>query len=252
MNNHAVVETLRPRRTPVTDEQLAIIRTLPLEAVYTAVVEHGHTNCYHCGFKSTRPSERMAGRAVTLRFLPKRPDLDEAMAALARQDGFAQAFYVRAAEEAKPGDVLVVDAGGDVHTGGFFGDVTALGASLAGAKGVVIYGSTRDYAELAQMEGFPVLAQGFDPIGSTQSGVDWNVPVRIGNATVLPGDVVLADSYAAIFFPPEIAGTVIARAKEIDAEEAYCRELVRRGDRPFREIYPMSEGLRKEYRDQCR
>ncbi|MCX6621173.1 MAG: hypothetical protein NTY38_08845, partial [Acidobacteria bacterium] len=92
-DTHAVVETLRPRRTPVTGEQLAIIRTLPLEAVYTAVVEHGHVDCYHCGFQSTRPSERMAGRAVTLRFLPKRPDLDEAMTSLAREQGFAKAFY---------------------------------------------------------------------------------------------------------------------------------------------------------------
>jgi len=214
------------------------------------VVEHGHTNCYHSAFRSTRPSERAVGRAMTIRMLPRRPDLDAAMKQQSEEQGYAPAVYVRAAEEARPGDVLVVEAGGDLKTGGFFGDVTALGAKLAGAQGAIIYGSTRDYEELAAMEGFPVLALGFDPIGSVQVGVDWNVPVRIGNATVLPGDVVLADSYTAIFFPPEIADAVIARARQIDAEEAYCRELVRRGDRPFREIYPMSEELRREFRTQ--
>jgi len=74
------------------------------------------------------------------------------------------------------------------------------------------------------------------------------VPVRVGNATVLPGDVVVADSYAVVFFPPQLAAQVIARATEIAAEEEYVRGLVRRQDRPFRELYPMNEELRARYR----
>jgi len=43
------------------------------------------------------------------------------------------------------------------------------------------------------MAGFPVLGVGFDPRPATQIGVDWNVPVRVGGATVLPGDAATAD-----------------------------------------------------------
>ncbi len=245
---HAVVDLLRGERAPVTDEQLDILNALPFEAVWQGVMEAGYANCYTAGLKSTRPGERMAGRALTIRFLPSRPDLDDAVRRLAEGGGYSKAYYVRAAEESRPGDVLVADLGGDVPTGGFFGDVTALGAQLSGARGVVIWGSTRDFAELAEMKDFPVLAVGFDPRGSVQTGVDWNVPVRVGNATVLPGDVVVADSYAVLFFPPQLAAQVIARAREIAAEEAYVRNLVRRQDRPFRELYPMSAELRAKYR----
>jgi regulator of RNase E activity RraA len=247
---HPVVEVLRGQRSAVSDEQWEVLKTLPFEAVWQGVVESGHTNCYHSGLRSTRPMERMVGRALTIRFLPSRPDLDEAVATLAQEGGYSKAYYVRAAEESRPGDVLVADLGGDVATGGFFGDVTALGAQLAGARGVVIWGSTRDFAELAAMPGFPVLAVGFDPRGTVQTGVDWNVPVRVGGTTVLPGDVVLADSYAALFFPPQLAAKVIQRAREIAGEEEYARELVRRRDRPFREIYPMGPELRQRYQQE--
>jgi regulator of RNase E activity RraA len=60
--------------------------------------------------------------------------------------------------------------------------------------------------------------------------------------------VVVADSYAVLFFPPQLAAQVIARAREIAAEEEYVRNLVRRQDRPFRELYPMSAELRARYR----
>lgn len=245
---HAVVDLLRGERAPATNEQLDILKTLPFEAVWTAVIEAGYANCYHAGLKSTRPTERLAGRAVTMRFLPSRPDLDAAVGRLSEGGGYSKAYYVRAAEESTPGDVLVADLGGDVPTGGFFGDVTALGAQLAGARGAVIWGSTRDFAELTEMENFPVLAVGFDPRGTVQTGVDWNVPVRVGHAAVLPGDVVVADSYAVVFFPPQLAAQVIARASEIAAEEEYVRTLVRRQDRPFRELYPMNAELRERYR----
>jgi regulator of RNase E activity RraA len=247
---HAVIDLMRGERPPVTDEQLDILKTLPFEAAWTAVIEAGYANCYVTGLKSTRPAERMAGRALTMRFLPSRPDLDDGVRRLSEGGGFSKAYYVRLAEESNPGDVLVADLGGDVPTGGLFGDVTALGAQLAGARGAVIWGSTRDFAELAEMENFPVLAVGFDPRGNVQTGVDWNVPVRVSNATVLPGDVVLADSYSVLFFPPQLAARVIERAREIAAEEKYVRNLVRRQDRPFRELYPMSPELRARYREE--
>ena len=127
--------------------------------------------------------------------------------------------------------------------------VPGKGTTIEGGKDAYV-AEGKDFAELATMPGFPVLAVGFDPRGTVQTGVDWNVPVRIGGTTVLPGDVVLADSYAALFFPPQLAAKVIQRAREIAGEEEYARELVRRRDRPFREIYPMGPELRQRYQQE--
>jgi 4-hydroxy-4-methyl-2-oxoglutarate aldolase len=245
-----VTEILRSQRVPVTDAQLEQFRKLPLEAIWGAVNGLGYRNCYVAGLKSTRPTERLVGRALTIRYLPKRPDLEAAMQQLAKEGDWPVAYNVRAAEEVKPGDVVVVDLGGEHASGVFFGDISALGEQVKGAKGVVLWGSTRDKEELEAMQGFPVLAVAFDPNVSTQQGVDWNVPIRVGGATVLPGDIVVGDTEAVIFFPTSIAAQVLERAKAIDEQEIYERSLVRGGKYRFRDVYPLNPELRKKYEEE--
>jgi regulator of RNase E activity RraA len=249
---HPVVDMLRQRMATVSDAQMDQLRRLPLEAIWQAVQRKGYTHCHYSGLKSTRPDERLVGRALTIRYLPPRPDLVETMGALAKGGDWPRAYNVRAAGEAKPGDVIVVDLGGLIGDGIFFGDISALGAQLAGAKGVVLWGGTRDMMELQAMKGFPVLAVGFDPRPASQIGVDWNVPVRVGNATVLPGDIVVADAEAVVVFPTSIAAEVIEMATATMEQEEYERKLTREKKHRFRDVYPLSPELRKEYEQQRR
>ena len=244
---HPLVEMLKDKHGRATDEQLEKLKNLPLEAVWGALQRLGYANTHHSGLQSTRPNEKLAGRALTIRYLPHRPDVREAMDALAKEGDWPRGYNVRAAEEAKPGDVVVVDLGGGIADGIFFGDISALGIQMAGARGTVLWGSTRDLTELREMAGFPVLAVGFDPRAATQIGVDWNVPIRVGSVIVLPGDVVVADSEAVIFFPPRIADKVIELATETAEAEVYERQLAREKKYRFRDVYPMSPELRKKY-----
>jgi regulator of RNase E activity RraA len=244
---HPVMEVLKAQRTSVTDEQLAELKKFPLEAVWGILQGMGYVNCHYSGLKSTQPQERLVGRALTIRYLPRRPDLDQAMETLAKEGDWPRAYNVRAAEEAKPGDVLVVDLGGGIPDGIFFGDISALGAKMAGAKGAVLYGSTRDLTELRALEGFPVLAVGFDPRPATQVGVDWNIPIRVGTVAVLPGDIVLADEEAVLFFPPQLANQVIERTREFVAREDYEREMAKLKKYRFRDVYPLNPELRKKF-----
>jgi 4-hydroxy-4-methyl-2-oxoglutarate aldolase len=244
---HPVVDVLKAQRTPVTDDQLKQLKRFPLEAVWGTLQGLGYVNCHYSGLKSTRPQEALVGRALTIRYLPRRPDLDQAMETLAKEGDWPRAYNVRAAEEAKPGDVLVVDLGGGIPDGVFFGDISALGAKLAGAKGAVLYGSSRDLTELRAIEDFPVLAVGFDPRPALQVGVDWNVPIRVGSATVLPGDIVLADDEAVLFFPPQLAGQVIERTKESVAREDFEREVARLKQHRFRDVYPLNPELKEKF-----
>lgn len=247
---HPALDVLKAKSARLTDEQMAQLKTFPLEAVWASVRELGYTNAHMSGLQSTRPNERLVGRALTMRYLPRRPDLVEAMQTLAQEGDWPVAYNVRAGEEARAGDVLVVDLGGGIPDGIFFGDISALAAQVNGARGAVLYGSTRDLTELREMAGFPVLAVGFDPRPATQIGVDWNVPVRVGGATVLPGDAVVADDEAVIFFPPAIADEVIARAARIVEQENYERDLVRKKQHRFRDVYPLNPELRKQFEEE--
>jgi len=150
-----VMEVLKSKRTPATDEQLEELKKFPFEAIWGVLKGLGYNTSF-TGLKPTRPEARLVGRALTMRYLPRRPDLDEAVKTLAKEGDWPEYYNVRAAEEAKPGDVLVVDLGGALTTGVFFGDVSALGAQMAGARGAVLYGSTRDLGELREMKDFPV------------------------------------------------------------------------------------------------
>jgi len=250
---HPALEVLKETPAPeVTGEQLAKLKTFPFEAIWGAVQRAGYVNSHISGLKASRPGDRMVGRALTIRYLPKRPDLEQAMQKLSREGNWPGGYHVRAGEQVKPGDVIVVDLGGDIPTGVFFGDVSALAAKTRGARGVVLWGSSRDLGELREMEGLPVYAVGFDPRPALQMGVDWNVPIRIGPATVLPGDVVVAEEEAVLFFPPSILGQVVEAAERTVEQETFERERVKEQKHRFRDIYPLSPELRKRFEEERR
>lgn len=248
---HPVMEVLKERRAkPVDEHKLEALKTLPFESIWGVLRRLGYVNASFTGLKTTQPDARMVGRALTIRYLPRRPDLVEAMQDLAKGGDWPTGYHVRAGEEAKPGDVLVVDLGGGIPDGVFFGDISALAAQMRGAKGAILYGSSRDLAELKAMREFPVYAMGFDPMPATQIGVDWNVPIRVGGATVLPGDIVVAEEEAVLFFPPEILDEVVEQTREHAAQEDYERELVRQKKYRFRDVYPLSPELRKKFEEE--
>ena len=241
-----VVDVLEPTRQPVTDAQLAQLEALSLEAIWGALGDY-RVN-YVRGFTSTQPGTRIAGRALTMRFLPPRPDLADAVDTLATEGDWDRRYYARAAEEARPGDVVVAELGGrDGHN--LFGGMGALGIKLRGAAGVIIDGGSRDLIELQgqEFDGFPVFARFFDVHTTSWLGVEWNTPVRIGQVTVLPGDVVVADDSGALFFPAGLVPSVLDAAKERAALEEHERDLLRSQMHRFRDVYPLSPELREEY-----
>ena len=63
-----MLEVLKKEQTPVTDEQLAELKKLPMEVVWGAVKRLGYTDCHYSGMRSTRPKERLVGRALTIRY----------------------------------------------------------------------------------------------------------------------------------------------------------------------------------------
>lgn len=234
-----VMDVLKGPRTPVTEAQLARLAELPIEAIWGALQGREYRHVFVEGFEQTQPGSKLVGRALTMRYLPVRPDLMEAVKTLAKEGDWDFQYNVRAGEDAKPGDVIVVELAGMVDRATFMGDVTGLGIRMAGVKGVVIDGGLRDLNEFLPWKDFPVYYKGAHASAmADQVGVAWNAPVRIGTITVLPGDVIVADASGVLAFPPQLTDEVIRDVEDTVYTENFKREMMRSKKYRARDIYP--------------
>jgi 4-hydroxy-4-methyl-2-oxoglutarate aldolase len=248
-----VMDVLKPARSAVTvtDAQLQRLRDLPLEAIWGSLQSRKHLRSYEGGFQLTVPVPKLVGRAVTMRYLPVRPDLMEAVQTLAKEGDWDYQYNVRAGEDLKPGDVVVVELGGMVDRATFLGDVTGLGMQMAGALGVIVDGGIRDLSEFTAMKDLPIFYRGAHASAmADQVGVEWNGPIRLGGITVLPGDIIVADVEGVLAVPPQLVADVIKDAENTVYTENFKRELMRSKKYRARDIYPrLSPELEKLFEE---
>jgi 4-hydroxy-4-methyl-2-oxoglutarate aldolase len=246
-----VMDVLKVQRRPATDAQLKRLAELPIEAIWGGLQGKEYRHCFVTGFQMTQPTAKLVGRALTMRYLPVRPDLQEAVNTLAKEGDWDFQYNVRAGEDAKPGDVIVVEQGGMVTRATFMGDVTGLGMKMAGVKGVIIDGGLRDLSEFLPWKDFPVYYLGSHASAmADQVGVEWNVPIRLGSMTVLPGDVIVADASGVLAFPPQLTDELIKSAEETVYTENFKREMMRSRKYRARDIYPkLSPQLEKVFEE---
>ncbi len=234
-----LMDVMKDKRPRVTDEQLERLRNLSIENVWGAIQGKGYRHCFVTHLKPTQPGVKMVGRALTMRYLPQRPDLEEGVRQLAKEGNWDPAYNVRGGEDAKPGDVVVVELGGMVDRATFMGTMTGLGMKVKGVKGIVVDGGIRDLNEFLGWKDFPIYYAGAHASAmADQIGVEWNAPVRIGQVTVLPGDVVIGDEEGLLFFPPQLAGEAIKAAENQTYNEQFKEEMLRSGKYRARDIYP--------------
>ena len=127
-------------------------------------------------------------------------------------------------------DVLVVDLFGKVRDGTFVGDNLSTSIRKRTKAGAVIHGGIRDFAGVSELTDVAFFCRGLDPsaiANVTLSGV--NGPVRIGNATVLPGDVVLGRNGAVIFIPPHLAEQVVKTSEVVRLRDMFGHQRLREG-----------------------
>lgn len=246
-----VMEMLKAERPAVTDAQLQRLRDLPLEAAWGALQGRRYVRSFEGGFQITVPNPKLVGRAVTMRYLPVRPDLMQAVQALAKEGDWDYQYNVRAGEDVKPGDVVVVELGGMVDRATFLGDVTGIGMEMAGALGVIVDGGIRDLSEFIPMKNFPIFYRGAHASAmADQVGVQWNGPIRLGGITVLPGDIVVADAEGVLVVPPQLVADVIKDAENTVYTENFKREMMRSRKYRARDIYPsLSKELEKAFEE---
>ena len=243
----AIMDVLGKNQTEISAEKLEQLKSVPLEVIFGAIGDYRLN--YATGFKNTQPGERLVGRALTMRFLPPRPDFTRAANQLAEEGNWDRRYYARAAEEANPNDVIVAELGGsEGHN--LFGDMGATGIQMRGAAGVIIDGGMRDPIGLQddRFREFPILHKFSDPHTTSWLGAEFNTPVRIGGVTVLPGDIVIGDDGGVFFFPPELVEVVLEYAASVETREAFQLELLEDQSYRFRDVYPLAPPLQEELR----
>ena len=135
-------------------------------------------------------------------------------------------MFHAAMDLAKPGDVIVIDAGG-FEDRAIFGELMASYCKKRGIRGIVCDGAIRDRGGLAAMEDFPVYARATTPNGPYKNGPgEINVPVCIGGKVVYPGDIVVGDEDGVLFIRPQDAGKIADATLAVERKEADIMEHI--------------------------
>ncbi|HEY3063775.1 MAG TPA: ribonuclease activity regulator RraA [Chloroflexota bacterium] len=175
---------------------------------------------------------RVCGRAVTVRLGPARPDLSFS------EEARHQEPLWQAIEGLTPGDLLVIDCGGDVRAG-TTGDILAARIQRLGGVGVVVDGALRDAAQIREIVELPCWSRGVHGSGFTAALVclDRSLPVRCFGVTVRPGDYILADDDGLVAVPATLAEDVATEGGEVELKETFIRGLIQEGV-PIADCYP--------------
>jgi len=162
------------------------------------------------GLIPVAPGVKMVGRAITVRTYPG-----------------DWAKPVEAVDTAKPGSVIVIDAGGVGPA--VWGELASWSCLQKGVAGVVVYGAVRDVDEIRKMK-FPVFAKLIVPHAGEPRGFgEINVPIRIGDILVRPGDWVIGDDNGVVVVPKERAVEVANRALDVMEKENRIRKEIQEG-----------------------
>lgn len=205
-------------------EQISQLRDLGAATVYEA---QGAKGALDHGMKPIDPTVRLAGPALTVDARPS-----------------DNLILHHAVLQAKPGDVLVVDAKGFMEAGPW-GDVLTLQAMKLGIAGLVINGCVRD-ANLITDLGFPVFCRGLSikGTGKNQPG-KVNVPICIGDAVIRPGDIVVGDRDGLVIVAQEDVGFTIENSLAREAKEAQQRKAIEAGTSNTVELLNLGETLKR-------
>ena len=193
-------------RPNVPDSVLRRLKNVTADEAWDVLQNAGYRNQFEGGWRVINPGERLVGRVVTAVFMPHRPDVDSVIRANGKKEsriGDENSWII---DILKPGDVLVVDLFGKIRYGTIIGDNLATAIFSKSHNGLIVNGAVRDVTGIQQIAGFQVYARGVDPSALENvmlTGI--NTPIRIGDVTVMPGDIAIGDPEGITFVPPQLA-----------------------------------------------
>lgn len=228
-------ERLPDGRPYVSDSLLERLKKVVLTHAWGGLRKHKFNNQYQGNWMMIHPDKNtvMTGRVVTAQYMPQRPDFGD----LIRKVGLAEGHGEKAQSNVWPiemlrdGDVYVADGFGKIEHGTLIGDRLANSIYSKSKRGVVFWGSVRNIQEIKKVEGFNGWILGDHPSSINEVMLtSINAPIRVGNVTVLPGDIVFASPYGTLFLPAYLVSEIVLEAEISNLRHIYGIKRNKAGD----------------------
>lgn len=245
-------ERFEDGRPKVSDLVLDRLQHCTLEQIWGYLGRKGYRNQVEKDWIILKPGETMVGRVVTAQFMPSRPDLDSLVKAQGKAEGRSQkgGINIWPIDILTQGDIYVADGYGKIKDGTLIG--SSLGNAIFGktGKGVIFYGSVRDMQELKSTKGFNAWVKGHDPsFIRNMTPTSINAPIRIGEVTVFPGDVVFANEYGVVFIPAHLVEGLVSSSEMVALRDEFERVLLQQAKYPSGQIHgKWDDNIKKEFR----
>jgi len=215
-------------RPKVSDELLKRMATVDAEEAWGVLMANGYINQFEGHWHVINPGPRLAARVVTAVFMPVRPDVNAVINEHGKAEKRVGAQNSWIIDILQPGDILVADLFGKIKDGTLIGDNLGTSIFTKSHTGLIVDGAVRDETGIGEIEGFRVYTRGVDPSALRNvmlMGI--NVPIRIGQATVMPGDVAVTDVEGVTFVPPQLCEKVADHAELIHLVDEWGHSMLR-------------------------
>ncbi len=219
-------------RPKVSDSILHRLESVTNEEAWGVLWNNDYKYQFQGDWKIIHPGKTLVGRAVTAVMVPKRPDLDTYLLEYGHKEegrkGFFNSWVIEVLQE---GDVLVVDLFDKIYEGTFVGGNLSTAVSRRTINGgQVIWGGIRDLQQVMGITNIQTFYRGYDPTGIRDvTLVGLNSPCRIGNATCMPGDVVLGTPAGVLFIPPHLAEECCIQAEKTNLRDRFGLQRLTEG-----------------------
>lgn len=217
-------------RPKVSDAILERLKNISIEEAWGVLRNKGFQNQFEGNWTIIKPDEVMTGRVVTAQYMPLRPDLEKYVKEQGKLENRSQQGGTNSwpIDILTTGDVYVADGYGKITDGTLIGDNLGNSIFAKSQSGVVFFGSVRDQEGLEDIKGFNGWIKGSDPSYIQQMMLtSINAPIRIGRATVLPGDVVLAKKYGVIFIPAYLVEDLVLTSEVTALRDEFGHQRLR-------------------------
>lgn len=213
-------------RPKIPDSLLQRALDVTLEDLWDYLTEHGYHCQYEGGWQALHIEKPMAGRALTAQYMPARPDMVSAIKEEGKKEGRTGGNNMWPINELLNGDVYVADGFGKIVEGTLIGSNLGSGIAAHSHTGFVFDAGIRDVEENKKIPDLNGFYRASDPSAwKDMTLTSINAPIRIGRATVLPGDLVIAKQDGILFVPAVLASAAVASAEFTNLEDAFNFEL---------------------------
>lgn len=209
-------------RPKVTDDILERMKGVSIEEAWGVLRNEGYHNQFEGGWEPLHDDVPIVGRALTVQYMPNRPDVSEQIKKKGREDGQIGNTNSWPIDMLQENDVYVADGFGKIVDGTLIGDNLGNSIYAKSKTGVVFNASSRDMAGLSEIEGFNAFVRGWHPSFLTEVMLlSINSPIRMGAATVLPGDIILAKREGVVFIPAHLAEKVVVTSEVVRLRDLF-------------------------------